>query len=215
MTPLRVGLYAAHDTTVLPLLLALVPPRQGARQGPSAALCRHEISSSLMRVERFSRLVHGPSAANADGSDDGMNWPPFASNITFELWGPKDPSVVGEKSHFVRVLYNLEVRSGNRFASHALACSGGGVSVSIGCVADGTPTLRLSARAAPGAVMLEGGAGVLAHRLPQHGGAVSPRGFRLGVPPAGGQWRQRRGDGSTGEGRVDQWSCRRRSAGDS
>lgn len=30
MTPLRVGLYAAHDTTVLPLLLALVPPRQGA-----------------------------------------------------------------------------------------------------------------------------------------------------------------------------------------
>lgn len=86
MTPLRVALYAAHDTTVMPLLLALAPP----------------------------------TPAPAGAADEGLaHWPPYASSVAFELWGPRDPkAAAGEKGHFVRVLYNGEAMD--------LPCSTGG-----------------------------------------------------------------------------------------
>lgn len=46
--------------------------------------------------------------AAADVYEGGLDWPPYASNITFELWGPTNSAVVGERAHHVRVLYNHE-----------------------------------------------------------------------------------------------------------
>ena len=98
--PLRLALYAAHDTTVLPLVLAM--------------------------------------RASGDGSAgrQPLTWPPYASHVSFELWGPPEaeaaaggaasgtapsagggsepapapPAAGGDAAgaHYVRVLYNFQ-----------------------------------------------------------------------------------------------------------
>jgi len=98
--PLRLALYAAHDTTVLPLVLA-------------------------MRASGEGTAARQP-----------LTWPPYASHVSFELWGPPEaesaapgaasgtaPSAGGGASepapaaaaggdaagaHYVRVLYNFQ-----------------------------------------------------------------------------------------------------------
>ncbi len=98
--PLRLALYAAHDTTVMPLVLAMraMHPHGDGKARPPAPL----------------------------------SWPPYASHVSFELWGPPEseaavgvasgtaPSAGGgaepaaatssdaARAHYVRVLYNFE-----------------------------------------------------------------------------------------------------------
>ena len=67
-SPLRLSLSGAHDTTLLPLLLAL-------------------------------RGVPGP-----DEAGQWLTWPPFASCLAFELWGPREGAA--EAEHYVRVLHD-------------------------------------------------------------------------------------------------------------
>jgi len=104
-SPLRVALYAAHDTTVLPLLLAL-----RSSESPRS------------------------SSSRSGSVESGLTWPPYASWLALELWAPTretahaEPHAIGvdaaeqgstnkapvqplehqavQQQHYVRAIYN-------------------------------------------------------------------------------------------------------------
>jgi hypothetical protein len=71
-TPLRLALYAGHDTTVMPLLLAVRHAAAAAAAGAGAA------------------AGGGSGAGAAVAQAEPLTWPPYASHVAFELWGPRE-----------------------------------------------------------------------------------------------------------------------------
>jgi hypothetical protein len=69
-SPLRLALYAGHDTTVLPLLLAVRHAAAAADAGQA----------------------HSNAQAQTQAQPEPLTWPPYASHVTFELWGPRERS---------------------------------------------------------------------------------------------------------------------------
>jgi lysophosphatidic acid phosphatase type 6 len=71
-SPLRLALYAGHDTTVLPLLLAV----------------RHAAAATHAGQAQ----TQAQAQAVPQAQPEPLTWPPYASHVTFELWGPRERS---------------------------------------------------------------------------------------------------------------------------